>query len=52
MPPAPLVITGKPCGELIDEFTVSCGLVYSAGEMNCPVTISEAGGPIIGAGFR
>ena len=34
-PVVPLVITGVGA-ELIDEFTVTCGLVINAGETNCP----------------
>lgn len=35
--PAPLTMAGV-AGELIDEFTVTCGFAVADGGMNCPVT--------------
>ena len=38
-PPAPLVMTGVGA-ELIEEFTVCCGLAINAGGITCPVGVS------------
>jgi hypothetical protein len=49
--PAPLVITGVGA-ELIEEFTVICGLVYCEGGMTCPVNICGTACCPPGVGLR